>query len=251
LGRPSPPLADASTRPAPFPGVGNLLCLDLVNTEIVSHGVRVDLLRRFSDLVEWARSKDVLTDAAARRAMAQWNGSRQAAASFEAALALRQALRALAEALAHRRSGPDAAVPAINEALAFGASVLRLERHAGAYVTSRHLVAPSAASLLAPVAESAAWLLARGDLTLVRRCENPACILYFYDTTKNKRRRWCSMDACGSRAKAAAYYRRTRASKAGTRRMGAEDRRPKTEDRRPKTDDRPRPTVPRRSAVDR
>jgi predicted RNA-binding Zn ribbon-like protein len=32
--------------------------------------------------------------------------------------------------------------------------------------------------------------------------------LYFYDTTKNHTRRWCSMTGCGNRAKAAAFYER-------------------------------------------
>ena len=43
------------------------------------------------------------------------------------------------------------------------------------------------------------------------RQEGENCVRYFYDTTKNRRRRWCSMDGCGSRAKAAAYYRRRKA----------------------------------------
>jgi len=38
-----------------------------------------------------------------------------------------------------------------------------------------------------PVAESAMDLLCDGDPTLVRKCENPACVLYFYDATKNRR----------------------------------------------------------------
>jgi predicted RNA-binding Zn ribbon-like protein len=59
------------------------------------------------------------------------------------------------------------------------------------------------------VAESAAWLLADGDLGLLRRCGGEGCVLIFYDGTKNRTRRWCSMEGCGSRAKAAAYYRRT------------------------------------------
>jgi predicted RNA-binding Zn ribbon-like protein len=69
---------------------------------------------------------------------------------------------------------------------------------------------PRPLHLLVPVAESAAWMLERGERSLLRRCENPECVLFFYDSTKNKRRRWCSMDSCGSRAKAAAYYRRHR-----------------------------------------
>jgi len=207
----------ASDEPA-FPVLANLLCLDLVNTEVIAHGRRVDLLRSFEDLMRWARRVDLASDADHRAALDEWGGRRAASATLREALALRHALRSVAEALAERRSLPEAVVPAINHALAAGASVLRLERRSGAYVTSRHVLDRSALTLLAPVGESAAWLLEQGDHSQVRRCENPACILFFYDTTKNKRRRWCAMDACGSRAKAATYYRRTRAARAAARR---------------------------------
>jgi predicted RNA-binding Zn ribbon-like protein len=128
------------------------------------------------------------------------------------ARALRSRLRAAVEALAGGRPLPADVVPALNHALATGASTLRLERRAGGYATVREALDPSPAALLAPIAESAAWLLEHGDHALVRRCENGACIRFFYDTTKNRRRRWCSMDGCGSRAKAAAYYRRRKAT---------------------------------------
>jgi predicted RNA-binding Zn ribbon-like protein len=69
------------------------------------------------------------------------------------------------------------------------------------------------ADLLVPVAESARDLLCDGDLGLVRRCRNPHCILFFYDTTKNRGRTWCSMSLCGNREKVASHYRRVRAER--------------------------------------
>jgi predicted RNA-binding Zn ribbon-like protein len=45
----------------------------------------------------------------------------------------------------------------------------------------------------------------------VRRCEGVDCVLWFYDRTKAHRRRWCSMEGCGNRAKVARF--RSRASK--------------------------------------
>ncbi|HEX9143463.1 MAG TPA: CGNR zinc finger domain-containing protein [Candidatus Binatia bacterium] len=69
------------------------------------------------------------------------------------------------------------------------------------------------AHLLATLAESAADLLCNYDLSLVKRCKNPACVLYFYDTTKNHRRNWCSMVICGNRMKVAAFYLRSRSLK--------------------------------------
>jgi len=64
--------------------------------------------------------------------------------------------------------------------------------------------------LLAAIAASAAQLLGGDDLSLVKACQNPQCVLFFYDTTKNHARRWCSMAACGNRAKVAAHYQRAR-----------------------------------------
>jgi predicted RNA-binding Zn ribbon-like protein len=59
--------------------------------------------------------------------------------------------------------------------------------------------------------QSASDLLCRGDLALVKRCANPACGVFFYDTLKNHTRRWCSTTECGNRMRVAAHYRRRRA----------------------------------------
>jgi predicted RNA-binding Zn ribbon-like protein len=45
----------------------------------------------------------------------------------------------------------------------------------------------------------------------VRECADPRCPVLFLDTSRNGSRRWCSMERCGARAKASAYYRRHRA----------------------------------------
>lgn len=47
----------------------------------------------------------------------------------------------------------------------------------------------------------------------VRECADPGCPVVYLDESRNRSRRWCSMDSCGARAKAATYYRRHRASR--------------------------------------
>ncbi|WP_232524336.1 CGNR zinc finger domain-containing protein [Nocardiopsis gilva] len=42
----------------------------------------------------------------------------------------------------------------------------------------------------------------------IRRCEGDHCVLYFFDTSRNGTRRWCSMAVCGNRAKAQRHYRK-------------------------------------------
>lgn len=40
----------------------------------------------------------------------------------------------------------------------------------------------------------------------IRKCEHEECILHFVDTSKSGKRRWCSMELCGNRHKAAEFY---------------------------------------------
>jgi len=65
-------------------------------------------------------------------------------------------------------------------------------------------------AILAPVAEAAADLLATGNFSLVKRCEDETCVLWFADSTKSHHRRWCSVALCGNRHKVAAYRKRRR-----------------------------------------
>jgi predicted RNA-binding Zn ribbon-like protein len=53
--------------------------------------------------------------------------------------------------------------------------------------------------------------LARDGLDRVKECASPTCGYLYVDTSRNGSRRWCSMERCGSRAKAHAYYARRRA----------------------------------------
>ena len=41
-------------------------------------------------------------------------------------------------------------------------------------------------------------------------CELPSCGWAFYDSTRSRTKRWCSMKTCGSRHKAREYYKRKR-----------------------------------------
>jgi len=67
--------------------------------------------------------------------------------------------------------------------------------------------------LLAAIARSAAELIAEGASARLRVCSNPDCGLFFYDTSRTRRRRWCSMSRCGNRHKVAAFSRRHSAAR--------------------------------------
>jgi predicted RNA-binding Zn ribbon-like protein len=194
--------------------IANLLCLDFVNTEPILRGERVDLLGSLEDLLSWLEAAEVLSPEAARRAK-HWTRSTEGDAVFRQAVRLRQTLRDVAERLAAGKPLSRETVKIVNQILASRPVYPQLTQQGQRFSTHLVPVGDAPLHLLAPVAESAAWLLEHGERSLVRRCENPECVLVFYDTTKNKKRRWCSMDGCGSRAKAMAYYRRQRDSGSG------------------------------------
>jgi predicted RNA-binding Zn ribbon-like protein len=62
--------------------------------------------------------------------------------------------------------------------------------------------------LLAAIARSAAEILVEGAEARIRSCANPGCGLFFCDTSRTHRRRWCSMAICGNRHKVASFARR-------------------------------------------
>jgi predicted RNA-binding Zn ribbon-like protein len=65
-------------------------------------------------------------------------------------------------------------------------------------------------TLLLPIATALSKLVADEDFSQIKACEGPTCTLLFLDKTHGHARRWCSMGACGNRAKQAAHRQRMR-----------------------------------------
>lgn len=191
----------------PFVFVGERLWLDFVNTDDVQRGERVDALHDFDALLAWLEATDVFD---AERAGSIRRRAQQQPAGATAALAdarrIRAALRALAERGVGLRDIRVNALAEINRVLGRSAGTRRLEmRGDGSCARSFVPVGDAFAGLMIPVVESAADALVLNELARVRRCADPRCPRVFYDATKNGRRRWCDMAACGNRAKAARH----------------------------------------------
>lgn len=60
---------------------------------------------------------------------------------------------------------------------------------------------------LAELAAAAVDLIGGPERQRVRNCADPTCSLMFIDRSRPGRRRWCSMERCGNRAKTARYRR--------------------------------------------
>jgi predicted RNA-binding Zn ribbon-like protein len=189
--------------------VGNDPCLDFVNTTAVLDGAVTDLLADFGDLVDWLVAAGMV-DADAGNSLKKRNGARDAESALGDARAFRAELRRAAEAVAAGKSVPDSTVRAVNDQLRRAPRYTQLRGRGRKFEKAPLAAAPDPARLLVPVAEAAATLLAERDLSRVKRCGNPACILFFYDGSKNQGRRWCTMAVCGNRMKQAAHQQRQR-----------------------------------------
>lgn len=119
------------------------------------------------------------------------------------ALRLRSALARCLRAAVERAPLPDRDVATLNSYASEEppAAVLRTDGSVARAATD-----PIRAGLSA-IARDAIELLAFGAREL-RVCEYAACGRIFLDRSRGKRRRWCSMQGCGNRAKVTAYRKR-------------------------------------------
>lgn len=186
---------------------GNL-SLDYINTEIIENGAPKDLLADFTDFAAWAASADLLGKLEAKKLVADWNGRNETEAVFAQALIFRKVLRGMFADLAAGKTVEKAAIAAINYEIQNQSGTMEIRQTENGFEKLFRADFREPRALLAPIAESAADLLCYGNPIYLKKCEASDCILYFYDTTKNHSRRWCSMAGCGNRAKAAAFYRR-------------------------------------------
>lgn len=185
------------------PLLGDHLALDLLNTEARKDGVPIDYWTSGTDVLSWLADQGIVP------------ASAPDAAGLAALLERGRALRALARRLVARRKDGAADVAredidALNGYLHAHLSAPHLGHDdEGRLALSRRAQGDAVGALLGPVAQALAQLLAEGDFDLVRQCEHPDCVLWFYDRTKSHKRRWCSMALCGNRHKAAQFRKRS------------------------------------------
>jgi predicted RNA-binding Zn ribbon-like protein len=193
-----------------FDFCGGHLALDFANT-VGDRGATPDEhLHTFGDVVAWAVARGVLTRTAAGR-LARTAASRPRFARLEHArvIALREALyRAFASA-ASERSIARTDLERINREVARSFSRARVTIAGGRIMLSSAAGANGLDAVLDPVIRSAVDLLTSNRLARVRLCANRDCSWLFFDTTRNRARRWCDMRACGNRAKVRRYRQRS------------------------------------------
>ena len=197
------PFADVSL-------VGGRLCLDFVNTvdEYTHRGE--DRLRAYADLVWWGLHAGAL-DAAAAEPLFALAASEPARADAVHARAvdLREALFRVFAAARAGAAPDEAHLAVINRELlrAMAHQRMRAQNGGFAYAWEEGV---DLERVLWPVVRDAAELLVSGELRRVGKCCGESCDWLYLDTSRNRSRRWCDMQACGNRAKARRHYHRSK-----------------------------------------
>lgn len=188
--------------------VGNDSTLDLVNTEVILAGVKTELLQNFADLAHWFAQANLASISEMRSFAKIWQDTPEARAALRAARALRGVLRNAVERVARTGRLPGDLANVLTKELQHPRLATEVVPSQGRLKTCPHWILEKPRDLLVPVAHHAASFFNAADYSAIRKCENPKCILFFYDTSKNHSRRWCSMDLCGNQAKVAAFRKR-------------------------------------------
>jgi predicted RNA-binding Zn ribbon-like protein len=175
----------------PRPLAGEPLALDLLNTEWTTSGAPADLLATMNGTRAWLTAAGVA-----------------AVPTPETRDALVTARQAIRDVLTVPGGGPGA-LECLNQVLGHGRLRLSIGPSANPDQT---LEVDDPVWRPAVMAAASLLELLKQAPDRIRRCQHPACVLWFYDTTRNGTRRWCSMATCGNRAKAHRHYDRARGS---------------------------------------
>ncbi len=194
---------------SPFLFLANHPALDFLNTTLRVNGEPVERLTDFNVLVVWLEHAGLVVPEDAKQARARWQGTQEGDAVAGRARSLRELLRKVVEQVTGGGAPPAALLSKLNGLLREETGAFaELSRTKDGFERRTRLALDTPGDVLAPLLRAAAALFVDVDFALVRKCEDPACVLFFYDVSKNHARRWCSMEACGNRHKVNAYRSR-------------------------------------------
>lgn len=185
-----------------FPLLGEPLAVDLANTVMAERNGIAELLTNEQRLGDWlglhrhALAPEVLS----------------APPPLESVKALRDAIREVLEAALDGRAPIDAAMEAVNRAIANGPPP-GLHWESGRFVQETASADTASGVVgLAALARSALETVTGADAPRLRRCQGNGCVLLF--VARHPRRRYCSAEHCGTRTRVARHRHRVLAASA-------------------------------------
>lgn len=183
-----------------FPLISGHLSLDLVNTEVVRRGVRHNLLTSEKDLADWIKAMQDFGSIIPEQISSVTGDWLEQ--TLESILTLRVFLRGGYERIVDGYQPLNDWIVHLEKLIAEAPFIYRL-------IDEKLVAIPVGKPLdrlISLIAFDALNLHATGELSTMKRCANPDCVLLFMDSSG--RRKWCSMQICGNRKKVARFQNR-------------------------------------------
>ncbi len=171
------------------------------------------LVQAFVNTREAERDREALPDPGSLRSWLRRRGLRKEGGTVEdsdvvRAREVREALRSLLAANNGTAGVDGGAIRTLNRAAGRAGLTVRFGKD------GRAALSPTVGGVDGALGRVLAAVYAgveEGTWGRLKACRNQGCLWAFYDRSKNRSGRWCSMDVCGNRTKTRAYRRRTSA----------------------------------------
>ncbi len=185
----------------------NHLCLDFANTlEMHASDHPHETLHNYADLATWAQDQGLITNTERLLRHSQEQPA-EAERVLERALSLREVIYRIFSAQAVSNQPSESDLAELNATLSEAMSGARIIQSDDGFEWEWIDDEDAMDAMISPIVRSAGELLTSDDLKRVGQCaDDRGCGWLFIDTSKNRSRRWCSMDDCGNRAKQRRHY---------------------------------------------
>jgi predicted RNA-binding Zn ribbon-like protein len=187
------------------------LCLDFANTmEWHASDSPVETLSTYADLIEWSGNRGMIS-ADAKDVLLRKSKEKpgEAQAVLEKAREVREDIYGILSDTARGKPIKTSELKGFNKALARALSHSRLVPSEGGLRWEWDWHSEKLDSVVWPVVKSAVDLMASKAITRVGQCaDERGCGWLFWDSSRNRSRRWCDMSDCGNRAKVRRFYAR-------------------------------------------
>jgi predicted RNA-binding Zn ribbon-like protein len=185
------------------------LCLDFANTvEWHASNNPVECLHTYADLIKWSVNKGIVSGGDKNVLLRKSEEEPvEAQAVLEKARGIREDIYRIFSDTAHGQPVNNSDLMGFNRALASALSHSRLAPYEGGLRWEWDSHSHKLDSVIWPIVKSAVDLLTSPAMRRVGQCaDEKGCGWLFWDSSRNRSRRWCDMRDCGNRAKVRRFY---------------------------------------------
>jgi predicted RNA-binding Zn ribbon-like protein len=188
------------------------LCLDFTNTvDWHASSSPVETLNKYADLIEWSADRGIISgDAKDVLLRKSEEKPAEAQAVLEKAREVRENIYQILSDTTHGHPVKVTDLKRFNKALTNTLPHSRLAPYERGLKWDWDSRTDKLDSVIWPVVKSALDLMTSEAIKRVGQCADERCGWLFWDSSRNRSRRWCDMSDCGNRAKVRRFYAKSK-----------------------------------------